>query len=473
MKFIELDISDDLKNRLQEEDLVEMTPIQEKAIPVLLENKDIIGKSQTGTGKTIAFALPAITKINAENKNPQVLVLTPTRELALQVSKEFNRLVDRKSKIRVTSVFGGASINEQKRSLKKGSQIVVGTPGRIMDHIRRGTLVLDDIRELILDEADEMLNMGFREDIEWIIDHIDHKVQTALFSATMPRPILKLANTYLENPVKIEINQKELVAPGIDQKYYTIDDKDKYEALTRLIDVYHPRRSLIFCNTKLEVDKLTSKLQEDGYQADKIHGDMQQSSRLNVLNQFSKGKLKILIATDVAARGIDVSDVDIVFNYDVPENEEYYVHRIGRTGRIGKTGLALTLVQRRDQANLSKIKRYTKKNIKKELIPSSGTINEMKVERFKERFENNNQKPEKRYFAIVEDLKEKGFEPEYIAAVLMERMLPLNESKDINKKFSNRERRSAKFSSKPKRSPKDRYRRKSKFIPKKNKKKKH
>ncbi len=455
MKFSELEINEKMMQGIEKMGFEEMTEIQERAIPQLMAGEDLIGKSQTGTGKTVAFAIPAITKIDTSLKKVQVLVLCPTRELAVQVSDEFKKVLKYLTGVKTVAIYGGASIENQIRDLKAGAQIVVGTPGRVMDHMRRKTLKLDEVSMIILDEADEMLNMGFREDIETILDDINHKVQTALFSATMPKAIIKIAQTYLKNPVKVEISPKNMVAPGIEQKYFNINDHHKFEALTRLMDVYKPQRALIFCNTKRFVDQTTDDLKKLGYSVDKIHGDMQQSSRMAVLKQFSRGNISVLVATDVAARGIDVDDVDIVFNYDVPDNEEYYVHRIGRTGRAGKSGLSLTLARSRDQFRMKKITDYTKKTIERDLIPTSDVINDIKIahfhERFKIRAEKGDQKGElDNYMAIVEDLKKKGYTAENIAAVLLKAQLPLTELEDLNtierrgRRFDNSTRRSSK-----------------------------
>lgn len=438
MDFNSLSIQNDLIEAISEMGLTEMTEIQERAVPVLLEGADVIGKSQTGTGKTLAFAIPAVSKIEASVKKPQVLVLLPTRELALQVAGEFEKLLKFTRNIHVSAVFGGASMEKQFRELKRGAQVVVGTPGRVMDHMRRGTLGFDALRMVVLDEADEMLDMGFREDIELILDQVDHPVQTALFSATMPAPILKIAKIYQHDPVKIEIAPKDMVAPGIRQKYFNIDDHRKFEALTRLLDVYKPKRALIFCNTRHFVDELTQNLQESGYSVDKIHGDMRQEARLAVLARFSSGKLAILVATDVAARGIDVDNVDIVFNYDVPENEEYYVHRIGRTGRAGKSGLSLTLARRRDQFKLRKITDYTKKKIERDLIPTGEVLNDIKVSHFKEKFAEHAEDDDNivRYLNIIDDVTEKGYEARFVAAVLLRSLLPLRgDVDDLNVDF--------------------------------------
>lgn len=442
MKFRELAINEHLLKALDAMGFEEMTEIQERAFEPLMAGQDLIGKSQTGTGKTMAFAVPSLTKVEAEVKKVQILVLLPTRELALQVAEEYRKVLKYSHGIRVAAVYGGASIETQIRDLKGGAQIVVGTPGRIMDHMRRKTLKFNQLKMIVLDEADEMLNMGFREDIEMILDAVDHDVQTVLFSATMPAPILKIAGTYQEEPVKVEISPKNMVAPGIRQKYFNIADQNKFEALTRLIDVYKPQRSLIFCNTKHYVDELTENLQERGYSADKIHGDMRQISRLNVLRRFSEGRLKILVATDVAARGIDVDDVDIVFNYDVPDNEEYYVHRIGRTGRAGKAGLSLTLARSRDQFKLRKITEYTKKSIEKDLIPTSQVLNDIRIAHFKEHFKDRASTDGlERYLSIVRELEEKGWDADIIAAVLLKSQLPLSDAEDLNAEFKKRGRR--------------------------------
>ena len=446
MKFRELEINENLLRAIDTMGFTEMTEIQEKAYQPLMAGQDVIGKSQTGTGKTMAFAIPSITKIDSELRKPQVLVLLPTRELALQVAEEYRKVLKYSHNIKVAAVFGGASYEGQIRDLKGGAQIVVGTPGRVMDHMERRTLKFGQLRMVVLDEADEMLNMGFREDIETILDAVEHEIQVALFSATMPAPILKIAKTYQKDPVKIEISPKNMVAPSIQQKYFNIADQNKFEALTRLIDVYKPQRALIFCNTKHYVDELTENLQEKGYPADKIHGDMRQISRLNVLRRFSEGRLKILVATDVAARGIDVDDVDIVFNYDVPDNEEYYVHRIGRTGRAGKAGLSLTLARSRDQFKLRKITEYTKKSIEKDLIPTGKVLNDIKIAHFEEGFKDRVGEGEglERYLTIIEALKAKGYSAEIIAAVLLKSQLPLSDAADINAEFKKRGRKAGK-----------------------------
>ncbi len=359
-----------------------MTPIQEQAIPIMLEGKDLIGQAQTGTGKTAAFGIPIIQKIDPEEKGLQAIILCPTRELAMQAAEEIRRFAKYMHEIKVVPVYGGQDISRQIRALAKGAQIVVGTPGRVMDHMRRRTLKTGNIRMVILDEADEMLNMGFREDIETILEDMPEERQTALFSATMPKPILEITKEYQKEDAEyLKVTPKEVTIPLIKQAYYQVARKDKEEVLTRLMDYYHPKRSLIFCNTKRMVDELTEHLKDRGYQAEGLHGDLSQNQRDTVMNLFRSGKMPVLIATDVAARGIDVDDVEAVFNYDVPEDIEYYVHRIGRTGRAGKTGRSFTLVAGREMYKIRDIERICHTKIRERNIPSAADITSVKAEK--------------------------------------------------------------------------------------------
>ncbi len=336
MKFTELDISKNLLKAVMDMGFEEATEIQEKSIPLILSGRDMIGQSQTGTGKTAAFALPVLDRVDPKINKPQVIVLCPTRELAVQVCGEFNKL-SKYTGIKSFPVYGGEPIFRQISALKRGAQIIIGTPGRLMDHMNRKTIKLDHVKSIILDEADEMLNMGFREDIETILKNIPTEdIQTILFSATMPKSIMDITHLYQNNPKIVKITRKELTTDTIDQRYYHVLEHHKLEVLRRLLDVYNPKLTLIFCNTKRKVDEVTELLQDSGYASDKIHGDMNQVVRLSVLGKFNKGVINILVATDVAARGLDIQNVEAVVNYDVPENEEYYVHRIGRTGRAGK-----------------------------------------------------------------------------------------------------------------------------------------
>lgn len=359
-----------------------MTPIQAQAIPVMLSGKDLIGQAQTGTGKTAAFGIPVIQRIDPNNRALQAIVLCPTRELAIQAAEEMRRFAKYMHGIKVLPVYGGQDISRQIRALAGGTQIVVGTPGRVMDHMRRHTIKTAQVKTIVLDEADEMLNMGFREDIETILKDMPQERQTALFSATMPKPILDITREYQKADAQyLKMTPKEVTIPLIKQAYYQVQKKDKEEVLTRLMDYYHPKRSLIFCNTKKMVDELTEHLKEKGYQAEGLHGDLSQNQRDTVMNLFRNGRTDILIATDVAARGIDVDDVEAVFNYDVPEDIEYYVHRIGRTGRAGRTGRSFTLVVGRELYKLRDIERVCHTKIKERNIPSAADITAVKAEK--------------------------------------------------------------------------------------------
>ena len=357
-----------------------MTPIQEQAIPILMEGRDIIGQAQTGTGKTAAFGIPMIQKMDPEDKNLQALVLCPTRELAVQVTEEIRRLAKYMHNIKVVPIYGGQEIYRQIKALSGGVQIVVGTPGRVMDHMRRRTIKTETIKMVVLDEADEMLNMGFREDIETVLKDMPEERQMALFSATMPQAILDITHMYLNDPKFIKVTPKEITIDLVKQAYYRVQRKDKNEVLCRLMDYYQPKRTLVFCNTKRMVDSLSEELKSRGYQAEGLHGDLSQHMRDNVMNMFRSGTCQILIATDVAARGLDVSGVDAVFNYDVPEDVEYYVHRIGRTGRAGRKGRSFTLVSGREIYKIRDIERLCHTKIKERTIPKAADITRVKAD---------------------------------------------------------------------------------------------
>lgn len=358
-----------------------MTPIQEQAIPVFLSGKDVIGQAQTGTGKTAAFGIPILEKIDPENKNLQAVILCPTRELAMQAADELRKFAKYMQGIKVLPIYGGQDIMKQIKNLKCGVQIIVGTPGRVMDHMRRHTVKMEHVHTVVLDEADEMLNMGFREDIETILKEVPEDRQTGLFSATMPKPILDITKMYQKDAVFLKMTPKEVTIPLIKQAYYQVQRKDKEEVLCRLLDYYDPGRALIFCNTKRMVDELTEHLKKRGYAAEGLHGDLTQGQRDTVMNLFKSGHAAILIATDVAARGIDVDNVEAVFNFDVPEDIEYYVHRIGRTGRAGKKGRSFTLVTGRENFKLRDIERVCHTKIKERKIPSAADITAKKAEK--------------------------------------------------------------------------------------------
>lgn len=360
------------------------SPIQAQSIPIAVEGKDMIGQARTGTGKTASFGIPMLQRINPKDKSLQAIVLCPTRELAIQSANEIRKLAKFLHGIKVLPIYGGQEISKQIRSLKGGVQIVIGTPGRVMDHLRRHTLKPQTVDIVVLDEADEMLNMGFREDIETILGQLPEERQTMLFSATMPKPILEIAKRYLHEPEIVKVIQKELTVPKIEQYYYEVNPRKKNEVLSRLLDMYDPSLSLVFCNTKRKVDELVADLKGRGYFAEGLHGDMKQSQRDRVMNGFRNGRTDILVATDVAARGIDVDDVEAVFNYDVPQDDEYYVHRIGRTGRAGREGRAFTLVVGKEIYKLKDIQRYCKTKIRRQPIPSVNDVAAIKVEKLLE-----------------------------------------------------------------------------------------
>ncbi|MCM1187464.1 MAG: DEAD/DEAH box helicase [Lachnoclostridium sp.] len=366
---------------VQEMGFEKFSPIQEQAIPYLLQGEDIIGQAQTGTGKTAAFGIPIIQKVNPESKKLQAIILCPTRELAIQAAEEIRRLAKYMHGIKVLPVYGGQEISKQITGLKS-TQIVVGTPGRVMDHMRRHTIKLDDISMVVLDEADEMLNMGFREDMEEILGQIANEHQTALFSATMPKPILDITNQFQKDAKLIKVAAKELTIPLVSQRYYRIRREDKDAACIRLLEYYQPKLALIFCNTKRKVDELSEILKRQGYQAEGLHGDMSQHQRDVAMGRFRKGTTNILIATDVAARGIDVDDVEAVINYDIPQDIEYYVHRIGRTGRAGRTGRSFTFVSGREIYQLRDIERICHTTVEEKKLPGAGKVLKAKADKY-------------------------------------------------------------------------------------------
>ena len=379
MKYEDAQIDERILRAVKELGFDEMTPIQEQAIPLFMTGRDLIGQAQTGTGKTAAFGIPILQKIDPEDRSLQAVILCPTRELAMQAADELRKFAKYMHGIKVLPVYGGQDIVRQIKNLKAGVQIVVGTPGRVMDHMRRHTLKMEHVHTIVLDEADEMLNMGFREDIETILQEMPQERQTGLFSATMPKPILDITRTYQKDAAYIKMTPQEVTIPLIKQAYYQVRRQDKEEVLCRLIDYYDPRRALIFCNTKRMVDELTEHLKARGYEVEGLHGDLSQNQRDTVMNLFRSGRASILIATDVAARGIDVSDVEAVYNYDVPEDIEYYVHRIGRTGRAGKTGRSFTLVVGREAYKIRDIERVCHTKIKERKIPGAADIMQRKA----------------------------------------------------------------------------------------------
>ncbi|GAB6107142.1 DEAD/DEAH box helicase [Fusibacter bizertensis] len=433
IQFSELNCSREILRAVEDMGFEETTPIQAMAIPVAFAGKDLVGQAQTGTGKTAAFAIPMLEKIDLSSKNVQALVLCPTRELAVQISEEVNRIGKYMRGLHILPIFGGQDIERQIRGLRSGAQVIIGTPGRVLDHLRRRTLKLTNLQMLILDEADEMLNMGFREDIELVMNEVDHQIQTLLFSATMPKEILNIINKYQKDPEILKVTHTELTTPNIEQVYLEMKDRDKMEILTRLIDIYNYKLSIVFCNTKKRVDEVTDMLQARGYMCDKIHGDMKQTLRMNVINKFKRGDIEILIATDVAARGLDIDSVEAVFNYDMPTHEEYYVHRIGRTGRAGKEGISFTFITSRDFHLLRSIMRYTKSDIKPHPVPKISDLEAMKRELFmtkiKERIEAG---IDRKYIQYIEEFTEGSYSATEVAAALFQMELEMENVKEID-----------------------------------------
>ncbi len=432
MQFTDLNLSAEVLRAIEEMGYKEPTMIQEKSIPVLLEGKDVIGRSNTGTGKTAAFGIPAIERISRDDrKNVQVLIMCPTRELAMQACTEIERYSKFMPWVKPAAVYGGASIERQISALKRGANIVVGTPGRLIDHIERRTLKLDTLRTIILDEADEMLNMGFREDIEKILEKVPEERQTVLFSATMPPAIMAISKKYLTEPEHVKVDTAQRTVESIEQYFYEVPSGRKLDALVLLLSMYEPKLSMIFCNTKRMVDELTEALTAKGFKASGIHGDMKQVARTQVMDRFKSGKTPILIATDVAARGIDVDDIDAVFNYDIPQDNEYYIHRIGRTGRAGKKGVAFTFTSGRKQFyEMRDIQNFTKAIISQKSLPSAEDIKSKKLDNFAEKL-NKVIGEDKHidYIDMVNTLTADGLSAETLAAALL--------SMQLNKEIKN------------------------------------
>lgn len=421
LKFNELALSDDMQRAITDMGFIEASPIQSQTIPHLLERKDVIGQAQTGTGKTAAFGIPLLELIQPEDKFVSSLVMCPTRELAQQVAMELKRLARYKKHIHILPVYGGASMQEQIQHLRRGMNVIVGTPGRIMDHLDRKTLSFEKVKMAVLDEADTMLDMGFREDIESILKNMPPERQTVLFSATMPKPILDIAKRFQKHPVHVKVTTDNLTAASIEQVYFEIASASRTKIMTTLMDIHSLKLVLVFCNTKRKVDEVVGQLREQGQKADAIHGDLSQAQRNAVLSSFKSGRINILVASDVAARGIDVSNVDAVFNYDIPVDAEYYVHRIGRTGRAGKTGKAFSFVTgRNDSYRLRDIERYAKTRIERANVPTEKEILEIHnvklltqlkkivADGHLEKFE-----------TMVNDYCKEGFTPEQLAAALL------------------------------------------------------
>ena len=383
--FSQFDLKPALHKALDEVGYETPTPIQEQTIPLLLEKKDVLGQAQTGTGKTAAFALPLLSNLNLRQKDPQILVLAPTRELAIQVAEAFKKYASQMKSFHVLPIYGGQEYRGQIRGLQRGAHVIVGTPGRVMDHMRRGTLKLGNLTTLVLDEADEMLRMGFIDDVEWILEQTPDERQIALFSATMPQQIRRIATRYLKDPVQIIIKDKTTTAPTIRQRFWPVSGMHKLDALTRILEAESFEAILIFVRTKTATVELSAKLEARGYASTPLNGDIKQNQRERTIEMLKKGKLDILVATDVAARGLDVERISHVINYDIPHDTEGYVHRIGRTGRAGRQGDAILFVAPREKRMLHAIERATNQKIELMELPSTELINDQRIVKFKQR----------------------------------------------------------------------------------------
>jgi ATP-dependent RNA helicase DeaD len=422
VQFADLGIGMPINKAIQEMGFEAPTKIQTAAIPIILAGKDVAGQAQTGTGKTAAFAIPVLEKIDQNNREVQAIVMCPTRELAIQVAGEFNNLSKFMGDVKVTPVYGGQPISRQIRQLKSGTQIVVGTPGRVIDHLKRKTLNLNQLKMVVLDEADEMLNMGFREDIETILGFTsgDSERQTIMFSATMSTGIKKIMKRWFQNPEMIKVEGMAPSADGIEQYIVEARDSMRTEGICRLLDLNDYRLALIFCNTKRKCDSLVLELQSRGYSSDALHGDMSQNIRDKVMNNFRQGKIDVLIATDVAARGLDVDDIDVVFNYDIPQDPEYYVHRIGRTGRAGRKGVAYTFSSGRKSKNIRYIEKILNVKIDTIPLPSVKDVEASQRDAFLNEIEKNLEAGGLRpYIEQIESLSGDRFTPIEVAAVLL------------------------------------------------------
>jgi len=423
MLFNDLQVLDATKQAIEDLGLVETTAIQHHAIPKMLDGQDVIGQAQTGTGKTFAFAIPILEQINVNEKTVQALVICPTRELTLQVYKEFLKLIKFNKAVRITSIFGGESYNKQFKALAEHPHIVVATPGRTIDHLNRGTVDFSNLKILVLDEADEMLKMGFQEDLETLLKDTPSTRQTALFSATIPPFIKKVAQKYQKNPAIIQIETPTLTVSKTDQYFYMVKKSDRDQLLLRVLDYHNPNSAIIFANRKVDVDNLTTFLQKHHYEADALHGDLKQSQRDFVMGKFRAKRLKYLVATDVAARGIDVSHVGMVINYEIPFEDEIYVHRIGRTGRAGDSGTSVSLVYPSLRGKLAMIERYIKTKMIEKTIPTEEEIFKKNEERNYKKLKNMVTKNEKSFDDVISKLHEDGFvDNQIIQALLSETM---------------------------------------------------
>ncbi len=419
--FTELGLAPEVLKALTDAGYVTPSAIQAAAIPTLLSGQDVLGLAQTGTGKTAAFALPLLSTITGGNATPQVLVLAPTRELAIQVAESFEGYAKYRKDIRILSIYGGQAYDSQIRSLKRGVDIVVGTPGRVMDHMRRGTLKLDNLKALVLDEADEMLRMGFIDDVEWILEQTPATRQIALFSATMPPAIQRVAQKYLKNPKEVRIENKTRTNSSIRQRYWFVRGMNKHEGLCRLVETEDMDAMLVFVRTRKDAEDLADMMSREGHACEALHGDIPQKLREKVIERLKNGRLNILVATDVVARGLDVERISHVVNFDMPHDNESYVHRIGRTGRAGREGDAILFVTGREKRGLYNLERHTRQPIEEMQMPSADEINKIRAERFKSRLRISVEADEKSlapFVEMIESLQAEGMDSAQLAAGL-------------------------------------------------------
>lgn len=422
--FEDLEILESTKEAIRSLGLEELTPIQELSIPIMIEGKDFIGQAQTGTGKTFAFAIPILENLNSKHRSTQVLVLCPTRELSLQVYEQFIKLVKFNREITVAPIVGGESYDRQFKTLKGKPHIIVGTPGRIIDHMNRGTIDLTNLKILTFDEADEMLKMGFQDDIETILKDTPSERQTVLFSATIPNEIKRIAKNYQKDAVIVKAEAPTLTVEAITQNYYVVHKRDKTKLVKRILDIESTKSAIIFANTKREVDEITLELRDHGYNADALHGDLKQSQRTYVTNNFRKADLEVLVATDVAARGLDISNVELVINYELPHENEVYVHRIGRTGRAGKKGSAYSIVTPRTVGKIRELENFTKTKITELQVPDVKVIQDVRTKTFINELVEKANNTKNNYNAIIETLLAEGITKDQIINVFLNESIP-------------------------------------------------
>jgi len=417
--FQELGLRPEILQAVDELGFETPSKIQTLAVPAVLSGKDIVGLSATGSGKTAAFTMPALELLDTNLKKPQILILSPTRELCVQVCEEVSRLSKFMKGVSAVPLYGGAPIDRQIRGLRNGAQIVVGTPGRLFDHLKRRTLDTKNIKLCILDEADRMLDMGFRDEMEELLEKLPEDLQTLFFSATMNKNVERLIRRFSNDPAEISVQAKTKTVESIDQSYYEVRNRSKVELLSRLLDIDPPRLAVVFCNTKRAVDECTEALLARGYSADRLHGDITQQLRERVIQRFREGKIELLVATDVAGRGLDIEDVEMVFNYDLPQDAEDYVHRIGRTGRAGRSGKAVSFVYGKDVYRLQSVERYTKQKIRRERIPSQEVVEGKRGDKlFDQLREKLESEPDRGYKEYIDRLLETGSTATDIASTL-------------------------------------------------------